>query len=113
MAEVPVIRKLYEFYGELHASILLFPKVDKHTLGQTLQAKSLQLMETILLASRMSGGTKKDMLLRANSQLDLLKLLIRLGNDIKAIKQKQYLVLEERLQEIGKMLGGWLRSLSS
>lgn len=53
------------------------------------------------------------MLLRANSQLDLLKLLIRLARDIKAIKQSQYLLLEERLQEVGKMLGGWLRSLNN
>lgn len=95
----------------MHGAILLFPKLDKYTLGQTLQAKSLQFIESILLASRLSGASKKDLLLRANSQLDLLKLLLRLAHETKAMNQQKYLLLEGNLQEAGKMLGGWLRSL--
>jgi len=40
-----------------------------------------------------------------------LKILIRLAEDIKALPTKKYLYLEELLQEIGKMLGGWIRSI--
>ncbi|HUD20646.1 MAG TPA: four helix bundle protein [Candidatus Saccharimonadales bacterium] len=111
MDEIPIIQRLYQFQLELHACVLSFPKVDKHTLGQHLQAKSLQLIETIFLASRMTAGSKKDILLQANSQLDLLKLLVRMASDCKTINQKKYMLLEGFLQESGKMLGGWLRSL--
>jgi ATP phosphoribosyltransferase len=92
--------------------ILSFPKVDKHTLGQTLQAKSLRLIETLFLASRLTANAKRDILLQANSQLDLLKFLVRLACDSKALNQKKYRVLQSFLQEVGKMLGGWIRSLS-
>lgn len=109
--EIPIVQKLYKFYLELHICVLSFPKVDKYNLGQTLQTKSLQLLESLLLASRLSGEDKKNLLLQANSQLDLLKLLIRLGTGVKAINQKKYILLESALQEIGRMLGGWLRSL--
>jgi hypothetical protein len=95
----------------LHRCVLTFPKLDKHSLGQALLAKSLQLIETIFLASRLTAAEKKEPLLQANSQLDLLKLLIRLSQELKAIDEKKYIVLEGFLQEAGKMLGGWIRSL--
>lgn len=42
--------------------------------------------------------------------LDMLKVLVRLAKDNKALYPNQYLILEERLQEIGRMLGGWIKS---
>lgn len=95
----------------MHFSVLLFPKTDKHSIGEVLQTKSLQLIETILLASRVTGLARKERLLQANAELDLLKLLIRLTHEIKAVDDKKYILLEGYLQKTGKMLGGWLRSL--
>ncbi|MBI3495482.1 four helix bundle protein [Candidatus Berkelbacteria bacterium] len=108
---MPIVQKLYIFYRDLHAAVLLFPKVDKHSLGQILQNKSLQLIETILIASRLNSNAKKNMLIQANGQLDLIKLLIRLAHEIKIIDHTKYLSLQAYLQEVGRMLGGWLRSL--
>lgn len=42
--------------------------------------------------------------------LDMLKVFVRLAKDKKALHTDQYLILEERLQEIGRMLGGWIKS---
>ena len=75
-------------------------------------AKSLQLIETIFFASRHTAERKREILLEANSQLDLLKLLIRMASDSKSLNQKKYMLLQSFLQEVGKMLGGWLKSLS-
>ena len=110
--EIPIVQKLYEFYRELHTAILIFPKVDKHTLGLTLQSKTLQLIELIFLASRKVGSAKKGELEAANSVLDLLKLLVRLSCETKDINERKYIILQSHLQEVGKMLGGWLRSLN-
>jgi len=43
-------------------------------------------------------------------KLDLLKVLIRLSKDSQAMNNSNYLKLQVSLQEIGKMLGGWLRA---
>ncbi len=75
-------------------------------------AKSLQLIETIYFASRQTAGAKRETLLEANAQLDLLKLLIRMGCDTKSLNQKKYMLLQSFLQESGKMLGGWIKSLN-
>jgi len=37
--------------------------------------------------------------------------LSSLAKDVKAIDLRWYIEYEERLQEIGKMLGGWINSL--
>ena len=59
----------------------------------------------------MEAYAKKEHLAIANGKLDLLKLLVRLAYEIRVIDEKAYLILEERLQEVGRMLGGWIRSI--
>jgi len=54
---------------------------------------------------------KLTILEKAIVSLDLLKILIRLAKDIQALDSKKYLQLEQALQEIGRMLGGWRKSL--
>ena len=47
---------------------------------------------------------------RTSVKLNFLKVCVRLLKDIKAINSKTYIVLEAELDEIGKMLGGWIKS---
>jgi len=86
------------------------PKKDKYTLSEKLQKTTLDLMELLIGASYSDKENKTKYLAKANIKLDLLKLLIRLMNDIKALPTSKYLRLEEILQEVGRMLGGWIRS---
>jgi len=48
---------------------------------------------------------------KASLKIDLLKILIRLAKEVKALDNKKYIQLQQELQEIGKMIGGWIRSL--
>lgn len=111
-AEIPLVSRLADCYRLLHLVVKTFPKLDRHSLGQILLQKTLGLIETIILASRLRGPTKREVLLRAATQLDLVKLLIRLACESGACQDKDYIALEAELFEIGKMLGGWLRSLN-
>ena len=40
----------------------------------------------------------------------MLKIFIRLLKDVDAIKNKDYLLMQTQIQEIGKMLGGWIKA---
>jgi len=85
------------------------PKRDKYSLGQKLETTTLDLLEILITAS----NTKEEKLIwlnKASTKIDLLKILVRLSFEIKSIDQKKYLKLEKILQEIGKMIGGWIRS---
>ncbi len=41
----------------------------------------------------------------------MLRILIRLTHDTKIIEKTFYLSLQEQIDEIGRMLGGWLKTL--
>ena len=67
-------------------------------------------MESILIAS-CSSLRKNEYIRNASNKNDLLKYLIRLAYETKSINDKKYLLLEEKAIEIGKMIGGWIKSI--
>ncbi len=77
-----------------------------------MQTELLALMEAVVMAaSTAKPEAKKEQLSVASAKLDLLRLMIRLSKDCKCVDNKTYLALESQLHEIGRMLGGWLKSL--
>lgn len=62
-------------------------------------------------AEYLSKEKKKEALLEISPHFDTVKILIRLSRNLDIIPEHEYIKLEENLQEIGKMLGGWIRSL--
>lgn len=90
----------------------LFPKKDKYTLGATCERYIISTLELLLEASYVPKEHKRARILAANTKFEALKVFIRLLKDMKIIDQKKYVALQSLLQEIGRMMGGWLRSLS-
>ena len=89
----------------------LFPKAEKYTLGQKIENVILEILEFLLSAAYAPKQEKTLLLKEADAKLNLLKTLIRLASEIKALDNKKYLALQEKLQEIGRMVGGWIRSI--
>lgn len=110
-SDIPIIQKIFIFYSELYLIVEKMPKKDKYTLGEKAQKTTLDLMELALKAGYADKTRKVSALDEAAVKLDLLKLLIRLAEEIKSIPTNKYLALEEKLNEIGRMLGGWIKSL--
>ncbi len=111
--EVPLFQKAYDFYKLFYLYIDHFPKKSREVLGQKIESTILELLELISQASFTDQSHKIDNLLNASIKLDFLKVLFRLAFDLKIIDQKKYILLEEKLQEMGRMLGGWIKSLKT
>ena len=94
-------------------AIITFPKTKRYTLGQKLDSLSLEIFELIFKISLYPKEQKIEILINISSKIDLLKILLRLAHDNKSLSTKSYLSLQESLQEIGKMAGGWLRYFKS
>ena len=90
----------------------LFPKTEKYSLGQKLESLTLLILENSIEAVYLPKQEKIPFLREIDRKARLLKILIRLAHEVRAIDNKKYIALEERLQEIGKMLGGWIKSLT-
>ena len=113
LADVPIVHEIYESYKFWHQIVLRFPKSERYSLGQECGTTLLKLLECILGASGTKDKTLKiKFLTEASIKLDLLKLLVRLAKDCGCLHNKSYLELQSKLHSIGKMLGGWIKSIS-
>lgn len=109
--DIPVFSKLYEFYKNISNYLSLFPKGKRYTLGQKIDQTTLDLIELVLTAGYSTHEQKLAILQKASIKLDLLKMLIRLSLDTKCLDNKKYQLTSAQLVEIGKMLGGWIKSV--
>ena len=67
-------------------------------------------MTMIIRANGTRDSYRANHLSEASVVLDLFKMMLRLSQDTKALPEKGYLDLVARANEIGKMLGGWIKS---
>ena len=110
---VPVVLKLKEAYGIWQNYLNHFPKANRFTLGSKIDDVFLNAIEYCFLASYSNLSEKQAILDRAISRVDLIRLLLQLAWDIKALDNKKYIHLSEHLLEVGRMLGGWRRQITN
>lgn len=111
--ELPVVHKLYELYKLFFGYLTLFPKKDRHTVGAKCEDYIITIIELALEAGGTPKNEKQILVRQANVKLDTLKIFIRLCKDLNLLDDKKYIAVQEKIQEIGKMLGGWQRSLNN
>lgn len=107
--DVPLFHTTYEFYKLFHQCIRLFPKTEKYSLGERIENTILDTLELVLKASYAPKIERLPLLKDLDAKVQLLKTLIRLAHEIRAMDDNKYLALQEKLQEMGKMVGGWIR----
>jgi hypothetical protein len=110
---VPVVVRLIEVYKMWHEFMPNMAKTSRFTLGQKIDDLFIETTELIFLASHLTKEQKIPYLQKASAKLDLLKLFIQISWEIKAIDNGKFIVLSEPLEEVGRMLGGWLRQTMS
>lgn len=108
--DIPIFRKSYDLYKLFYGFRGKIPKQDKYTLWQKSENLIIEIIEAIISASFKQKFDKVAILEMASLKLNILRVLIRLMKDIQSIDNKKYSLLEEIIDEIGRMLGGWLRS---
>jgi len=108
--DIPILKRSYDLYKEFYNLRLTVPKQDRYVLWQKCENTLITVLEGILLASQQSKIEKLPTLERTSVKLNFLKVCVRLMKDVKAINSKNYIIVEANLDEIGKMLGGWIKS---
>ncbi len=106
-----IIQKLVAIYKLWHGFLSDFPRDSRKTLGQKIDGLFLEVIENIIKAGYSDKAEKEIFLKRASVKLDLLKFFLQVAWEIKSVDNKKYINLSEKLNEVGKMLGGWIRSI--
>jgi len=108
--DIPIFKKSYDLYKEFYGLRLSVPKQDRYTLWQKCENLLIEVLEGILFASQQPKADKLSTLENTSVKLNFLRICVRLMKDIKAIDEKKYILIEASLDEIGRMLGGWIKS---
>ena len=109
--DIPIFHKIYDLYKLLHSYHNRIPKAERYTLWQRCENTVLILLEALIETGHEMGEDRIHSLYRISNKLDLLKVLIRLAKETRTIDNKQYIAIQEIIQEIGKMIGGWIKSV--
>ena len=89
----------------------LFPKSKRYSLGQKVDELSLNIIELVITAGYLPREQKLPVLQKVSIKIDLLKILLRLAWETKCLDNNKYQQLVSQLLEIGKMLGGWIKTV--
>jgi len=103
-----IFEKTYELILWLYPAVNKFPKKQRFVLGQHISNTTLKILEGIIEANQ--ERNKLPYLKKLSVELDKLRILIRLSKDIRFISIRQYEFAVKKVNEIGKMLGGWIKS---
>lgn len=87
-----------------------FPRSQKFTLGDRIINISLDTLDVLIEATY--TPKRLPLLQKANVELEKLRFLIRLCHDFKLLSTKQYAYISNEINEVGKLVGGWIRSQS-
>ncbi|MEX0877356.1 MAG: diversity-generating retroelement protein Avd [Candidatus Spechtbacterales bacterium] len=103
-----IFEKTYELILWLYPTVNKFPKSQRFVLGQQIENTILNILQKIIEANQ--ERNKLIHLKQISVELDKLRVLTRLAKDLKFISVKQYQFAAENINEIGKMLGGWIKA---
>jgi hypothetical protein len=112
-ADIPILKKAYDLYRTFNEYRKLVPKQDRFTIYERSENAILDMTECILEAGYSKSSDKIAILERASMKLNLLRFFVRLMKEMRSIDTKKYIVLQAHIDEIGRMLGGWIRSQGS
>lgn len=90
-----------------------FPKTERFNIGQKIDKTFLDVLELTFVAAYLPPEPKIAVLGKVISRLDVLKFLIQISWESKLISTEKFIELSKKLNEIGRMLGGWKKGLSS
>jgi hypothetical protein len=85
------------------------PREQKFVLGDRIETKLMEVQKSCLRAYY--GREKRSHLIDANMRLEVTRHLIRLAHALRYFCNHTYAVLSEKVDTVGRMIGGWLRSV--
>ena len=90
-----------------------FPKSLRYTIGEKIDSTFVSILESLFIAGYQNKNEKLPTIIFATKKTDLLKFFIRVSWELHALDDKKYIAISEKLEELGRMIGGWKRGLEN
>ena len=105
--EFQAIKRSLDFAKWLLAHTQKYPKSLRFSLAVRVEARMLEVLESVVVANKLRD--KLPLLGKADAALESLRILVRLSYEMKVLASNSYEYAAREMDEIGKLLGGWIR----
>jgi hypothetical protein len=102
------LQRIKETYLLWHKYHSILPRNHRYSLGVRIDTIHIEIIEAVSAAAFLTKTDKIPYLRLAMRKLDTLKLLLLILFETKSIDVQKYISISVQVDEIGKMLGGWL-----
>ena len=110
MESLPIINACYESYKNVVDINQKLNKRFRYSLGTSIENSLLELLENLIMAKNAPKTLKTGYLIKSNALLEIVTMKVRLLLEFKLVNETRIFQQQAKLAEIGRMLGGWLRS---
>lgn len=105
-SDMPLFVQWELFLRDLFSRTKRFPQCYRHSLTLRVENYALNVMESVVELRFLTGRRRMEHLCRADRQLTLLRVLLRLAHDLGVLDHGSYEHVMRRLDEFGRMIGG-------
>ncbi len=109
MKQSPIFSKTYDMIRWLIPRTVKFPRQQRFVLAGNVQQTALRFQEQ-LVAAAYADEPLPD-LRQADVALATLRIYLRLCRDLELLQFNQYEHVTRMVNEIGRLLGGWIKSV--
>jgi len=85
----------------------------RYSLGISLENTILDCLSELIMAKNAPKPIKASYLIKAGAQLEIITLKLRLLLELKIANETRIFQAQAKIREIGRMLGGWIKSLQT
>lgn len=110
---LPIINRVYEVYKQVVDINYQLEKRRRYSLGQNLELTILDLLSALIMAKNAPKSLKAPYLIKASAYQETAMLKLRLFLELDLANETKIFQAQGKLSEIGRMLGGWLKSLNT
>ena len=106
-----IIPKIEKYIEYMLTILLKLPRTEKFSIGTEIKSSMYEMLKNILFASKIDKKRRLEFYNIVDSHIYYQRICIRIMYNNKWIDMKKYKYSNELLDEIGKMLGGLIKSL--
>ena len=110
--EMVIFPRTYDFMSWLIPLTLNFPRSQRFVITRRLQDAAFNFQELIVEANAQRGPNRANKLRAADAELLKVRLYLRLCERWGWINSGQYQHASAMVAEIGRLLGGWLKTVT-
>ena len=108
-SDLPVYKATYDLLLAIFQFTKDFSKDYKYTVGESIKKETLELLTLIYRAN--VKRDKNEVLVEARERIEVIRLFIRLMKDMQQISIKQFVQINESVENVSKQLSGWQKSI--